>query len=253
MSKTFASEGFDLDAIAAEEAGNDFVYEIGGVATAEPEPAPPIQEKEELTTPTSKAEEWKQQGNQQFKQGLYLEAYDLYTEAIDACPGECKGEEILKRRDDFFEAERVKQFSRHRQAEEERRKKEKDDTNKESTMDTKPEPPVEFKLDPPQEHGNKLAVYYCNRAASLLHMERYDDAIKDCDVSLLLNSKYTKAFVRRSVAYEKSERTEDALRDAQKALELEPKNAATRKSVARLQKIEDARLEKLKDETMGKS
>ena len=97
-----------------------------------------------------------------------------------------------------------------------------------------------------------LSVYYCNRAATLQHMEKYDDAVKDCDVSALLNPKYTKAFVRRSAAHEKLEDTESALRDAKAALELEPKNPTIRKTVARLEKTEAERLEKLKEETIGK-
>lgn len=248
MSTTFSSEGFDLDALAASGADeNDVVYEIGGGATLLEKEIPPPTEEEKLDG-IAKAEEWKRQGNEQFKKGSYLEAYDLYTEAIDACPGELKGDDILKQRDEFNEKERAKAFSRQR-LEEETRRARKDSSEKKEPE--KPKPLPEFKLDP-QPHADKLAVYYCNRAAALIHMERYEDAIKDCDVSILLDPKYTKALVRRSAAYEKTDNTEDALRDAKKALEMEPSNAALRKSVARLQKIEEERLEKLKEETLGK-
>ena len=58
--------------------------------------------------------------------------------------------------------------------------------------------------------------------------------------------------MRRSNAYEATERTEDALEDAKKALDSDPANYKIRQDVARLQKMEDARLEKLKEETLGK-
>mmetsp|Transcript_30233 Transcript_30233/g.87112 ORF Transcript_30233/g.87112 Transcript_30233/m.87112 type:complete len:281 (-) Transcript_30233:2296-3138(-) len=239
----FSSEGFDLDAMGNGDSGDDVVYEIGGgvtVDTKQDEEVPPA------INGVEKAEQWKQQGNEHFKKGSYLEAYDLYTEAIEACPGDLKGEEILRQRDEFNEAEREKAFSRRRVEEETQRKDKIEEKEPE-----KQKPLEQFKL-PPQPFGEKLAVYYCNRAAALIHLDRPEDAIKDCDVSALLNPGYTKAYVRRSAAHEKTDNTEEALRDAKTALELEPSNVTLRKSVARLQKIEDERLEKLKAETMDK-
>lgn len=252
MANKFSSDGFDLDALA-EGKDADVVYEIGGGASTVKPEKQEEEKAEEKVDELTECEELKQQGNEQFKQGNYLQAYDRYTEAIDACPCPKKGDEILKLRDEFNAAEREKAYSRHRLAEEERR--EKNTTNKEEKKTNhevpKREGPKPFHL-PPQENGEKLAIYYCNRAAALIHMERYDEAVKDCDVSILLNEKYTKAFVRRSAAHEKADRTEEALRDAKVAQALEPSNVAIRKSVDRLQKIENERLEKLKEETMGK-
>jgi tetratricopeptide (TPR) repeat protein len=258
MTSAFASEGFDLDAMAVgQEGGDDVIYELGGGATVIPkeeampakERSPNGNENEESKDEMHASEEWKRQGNEQFKDGNYLEAYDMYTNAIEACPDALSAEEILKQRDEFKEAEREKAFSRQRLDEETRRNRNKEDTaNKEPE---RPQPIPEFQL-PPQPHADKLSVYYCNRAATLIHLERYPEAINDCDVSILLQPTYTKAFVRRSSAFEKSDQTEEALRDAKTALELEPTNAMIRKTVARLQKIEDERLEKLKAETLGK-
>lgn len=273
----FSSEGFDLDALVdCTTNGNpttEVIYEIGGGVTTIPKsegerpnvdstssqptkaevvaPSPP--------TPLDVAEGWKQRGNDEFRKGNYLEAYDLYTEAIEACPCPIKAEEILQQRDEFNESEREKARQRLDGDLNRRRRGrgsdgsggDADDEGKESnTKDTDPDaakngPPAQFEL-PPQEYGDKLAVFYCNRAATLMHLTRYDESIRDCDVAILLDPKYTKALVRRSAAYEKTERTDDALRDAKHALELEPSNAAIRKSVTRLQKIEDDRLEKLK-------
>jgi len=246
---SFTSQGFDLDALP-DNGQADVVYEIGGGAT--------VVETEVETTKGEEVDElarcegFKQQGNEEFKKKNFLDAYDLYTEAIDACPCPMKGDDILKVRDEFNATEREKAYSRQRLQDEERRKKNGSDKEEKKTSELpKAEGPKTFHL-PPQENGDKLAIYYCNRAATLTNMERYDEAVRDCDVASLLDEKYTKAFVRRSAAHEKADRTEEALRDAKQALALEPGNASIRKSVGRLQKIENERLEKLKEETMGK-
>lgn len=108
-------------------------------------------------------------------------------------------------------------------------------------------------FSPPRHlYGPKLAVYHANRAATLLHLGRNGEAIDDCDVSLLLNPTYVKAYLRRSTARERADNTEEALVDAKRAFELDPSNVAARKNVQRLEKIENERMEKLKEETMGK-
>jgi tetratricopeptide (TPR) repeat protein len=269
----FSSEGFDLDALGGDGSSNDVIYEIGGSATTFPtattsnnaDDTATGEEKIDPPSPLDKAEEWKQCGNEEFKKQNYLEAYDLYTEAIDACPCPMKAEEVLRQRDEFDEAERQKarqrmeaETRRHGGSNRNNRSSENSENGKEENTkdegaadDGKSQPPAVFEL-PPQENGDKLAVYYCNRAAALIQMERHEEAIQDADVACLLNPHYTKAYVRRSSAFEKTERIEDALKDAKKALELEPSNATIRKSVARLQKLEDERLEKLKEETMAK-
>eukprot|EP00934_Nitzschia_sp_Nitz4_P000379 Nitzschia sp. Nitz4//scaffold96_size78090//15265//16134//NITZ4_005486-RA/size78090-processed-gene-0.45-mRNA-1//-1//CDS//3329560549//379//frame0 len=251
MSNKFDSEGFDLDALSATDNGN-VVLEIGGGTTVLEEQKQPEQEPDTPLNELETAESWKQQGNQQFKLGNFLEAYDLYTEAIQACPGDLKGEQILQLRDDFLEAEREKAMAKVRES-----STTTTSTSTGANADTKqgettkrPEP-VTFQL-PRQPHGKEMAVYYCNRAAALLQLQRYDEAIPDCDVASMLDPTYTKAYVRRSTAYEQSGKTEEALRDAKKALELEPSNATIRKTAARLQKAEDERLEQLKEETLGK-
>mmetsp|Transcript_36604 Transcript_36604/g.88717 ORF Transcript_36604/g.88717 Transcript_36604/m.88717 type:complete len:293 (+) Transcript_36604:61-939(+) len=251
----FSSEGFDLDAIQAQD-NSDVIYEVGGGATVFQKEEPAKKEEKSDATPNelNQCEEWKKQGNEQFKNGNYLEAFDLYTEAIEACPCKYTGEEILKLKDEFDEKQRSEALQRSRLSEERRRKQEDEKKSGESSQQTepnKPQPLKNFELSQ-EDKNDKLAVYYCNRAATLQHMEKYNDAVKDCEVSVLLNPKYTKAFVRRSAAHEKLEDTESALKDAKAALELEPRNATIRRTVARLEKIEAERLEKLKEETLGK-
>lgn len=256
----FTSEGFDLDAVGNNDSGEDVIFEIGGGATVVP---PAVEEPHQqspsssspsdaASTPIDKAEEWKQRGNEEFKKKNYLEAYDMYTEAIDACPCPVNVEEILRQRDEFDEMEREKARSRMEEETKQRRKNDNDDGKEENSKETNPsskkmqqQGPAIFELSH-QEYGDKLAIFLNNRAATNILLERFEDAIKDADVALILNPRYARAYIRRSSAFEKTERTEEALRDVKKALELEPSNANIRKSAIRLQKIEDERLEKLK-------
>lgn len=246
---TFSSDGFDLDAVASTDDSGDVVFEIGGGATVvENEKSSKRRDQGKLSVQLEAAEQRKSEGNEYFKQGKYLEAYDLYTEAIDLSPCELRRDRILQQRDEFDEAERERMLTRRRK-EEEQRKSDKADSGT-SNATTDPEPLKPFVL-PSHQFGYELAIYYCNRAAAQLHMGHFDETIKDCDVAVLLNPKYTKAFVRRSTALEKLDRTEEALSDMKIALQLEPSNGTIHKSVSRLQKLEEERLEKLKAETMG--
>lgn len=226
------------------------ILELGGGVTrseTKTEQASSNSNSDEVESPIAVSEGFKTQGNEQFKQGAYLEAYDMYTEAIDACPG-MTGAHILTSKDEYEEKRHLEAVNRHRLMEEQRLKmKEKGEKGEPEH----PPPPPPFQ-PPPHEFGHQLAVYHCNRAACLLHLAKYDEAIKDCTVAVLLNPNYTKAWMRRSNAYEATERTEDALEDAKKALDSDPANYKIRQDVARLQKMEDARLEKLKEETLGK-
>lgn len=261
------SEGFDLDAAGGDT--GEVIFEIGGGATVipkEPEASSLPSASETPSTLFDEAEKWKELGNVEFRRKNYLEAYDMYTKAIEVCPCPAKAEDILRQRDEFDAMEEEKLRSR---VDEETRQRRKDantgpksenksdghgkneNTSVNSNHSERSQGPATFELEP-QENGEKLAIFLNNRAASLIQLERYDEAIEDANVAILLSPKYTKAYIRRSSAYEKTERTEEALKDMRRALDFEPSNATIRKSVLRLQKIEDERLEKLKEETMGK-
>jgi tetratricopeptide (TPR) repeat protein len=204
----------------------------------------------------------KNEGNKYFKEGNYLDAYDFYTDAIEACPG-MTGTEIMELKLKHDEQEREKTYRRNSREAERLRKRddtsikpsksnnEDVNTHQEGDDEDINDKPCEFKI-PPHEYGDKLSVYYCNRAACSINLERYQEAISDCDLSLILNPTYTKAFIRRMTAYEKTEQVDKALVDAKAAQQLDSKNVDIKRHVQRLQKLEDARMEKLKAETMGK-
>jgi tetratricopeptide (TPR) repeat protein len=252
MPSNFCSEGFDLDALPdhAGDGTEDVIYEVGGSATVEEKEKPTVEEEmkdvDPELSPTARSEELKAQGNEAFQNKNYLEAYDMYSLAIEACPG-MKGDELLELRDKFDEEERDRLYERQRQ----RRQQPPAAGEKPHKDMDPPEKPREFQA-PPHPHAKELSIYHCNRAACKLHLESYTDAARDCDIAILLRPDWSKAYARRSTAHEKLDHTDLALADAKKALELDPSNRSLRSNVARLQKIEDDRLEKLKEETMGK-
>ena len=249
MTTQFSSEGFDLDG-----SSEDVILEVGGGMTKiEPQPTEkktPAEKKPAsvLLSPIQRSEELKAEGNACFKNRAYLDAYDMYTEAIEACPGQ-SGKELLEMKEQFEEKERSRAIERHRKLEEERRKSIQE--GKKDEIKSQTDKPEEFK-PPPHVYGDKLAVYHCNRAACLTHLNRYEEALTDCNIAVLLNPTYTKAWMRRSNAYEMTERIEEAFGDMKKALESDPGNSRIRKEFERLKKLEDERMEKLKAETMDK-
>eukprot|EP01083_Nonionella_stella_P220743 789430_1 len=207
-------------------------------------------------SPTEKSEELKAKGNENFKNGNYLDAIDYYTDAIEACPG-MSGADILKLKAEHEEVEREKSTQRYNRDTDRRMNRHKKETGGDEANsdanDKEDEDLAPKKFIPPSHpYGKNLSVYYSNRAACLTHLQKYKDAIEDCDIAILVNPSYTKAYVRRMTCFEQTEQIEDALQDAKKALELSPTNRDIQKHVKRLQKLEDERMEKLKEETMGK-
>jgi tetratricopeptide (TPR) repeat protein len=85
-----------------------------------------------------------------------------------------------------------------------------------------------------------------------MRLNRPADAAHDCAAAVEANPSYTKAYLRRSAAYEELDDVERALSDAQKALELAPGSAAAAGAAARLAPVVEARREAMKEEMMGK-
>jgi len=251
-SKEFTSKGFDADALPSSTCENaDVVLELGGGASY----SNTISNKDSKPSPICKSEESKAEGNARFKVGDFLGAYDSYTDAIEFCPG-MKGSELLELKEEFDEEERNRLYEiRRRESERQRHCKKSGENEEQSEEDeAKEEKKDERKefIPPHHPHANNLSIYHCNRAAACLHLKRYDEAITDCDVALILNPIYTKALIRRMSAFEAVEKTEEALSDAKAALQTSPYDIKIQRHVKRLQKIEDERLEKLKAETMEK-
>jgi tetratricopeptide (TPR) repeat protein len=258
----FSSEGFDLDALAAaagttkgvESAAvsEDIVYEIGGGISALPVESPLVDPAvaPDETSVTAVADDYKAQGNAAFRLQHWLEAADLYTQAVRALPGGATAaDDLLQARDDWQAAQHA--LVRQKLAEEDaQRRQRKDAGEDEDAKDKTPDAPPERFRAPPHPHSSRLAIFHANRSAAYMQLEEYEAALKDCDVAILWNPAYTKVYLRRATLHEKLERIDEALADTKAALLLDPGNRQIRAAVDRLQKMENERLEKLKEETM---
>ena len=276
-SSQFTSEGFDLDALAGENAEN-VVYELGGTASVvvADDKTSNHHSKEHnnnnnnddvVRSATEIADDLKAKGNAAFKEKNWLEAIDMYTAAIQSLPG-VSASELLQMRDEYEKEQQLK--VRQQLAKEDERKREKsrlkknndsatgskdgaqDSDEEEEEEESESVPPVKPFSAPPHVHAERLAVLHANRAAALIYLEEYQQALQDCDVAILWKPSYTKAYLRRATLYEKhlDNNTEAALADAKTAQRLDPGNRQIQALVKRLQKLEDERLEKLKAETL---
>ena len=226
----------------------------------------------------------KEQGNVAYKAGEYSLAYDKYTAAIDATPGPFTGADLWQHYKTWQQDAntRARQALNDRDVGKQSSSPDKDNNTSsdgEENDDTKPatkasDEPHSNDDDkssdddnnttfvPPTNHphGTTLAVFYCNRAAALMGLERYQEAADDAQVSLWLHPTYLKAHVRASQAQERLGNSEPALQHAQTAVEVATADSTTsphtlrqlRHTAARLQRDHDQKMEQLKTETMAK-
>jgi len=95
-------------------------------------------------------------------------------------------------------------------------------------------------------------VYHSNRAACLLKLEQFEPAVEDCSAALELDAGYVKALGRRAQAYEKLDKLTEAVADAKAIAELDATSRAAKTNVERLEKLEAEKLEREKEEMLGK-
>jgi import receptor subunit TOM70 len=81
------------------------------------------------------------------------------------------------------------------------------------------------------------AAAYTNRAVCYQQHARHEDIIEDCTSALAINSQYTKAYIRRAMAYEALEKFKKAKEDYGKAKELEPASRPASDGLSRVSKI----------------
>lgn len=93
-----------------------------------------------------------------------------------------------------------------------------------------------------QKH-KQLATFYKNRAAAYLKLEKYEQAIKDCDKSLELEPNEPKALYRRAQAAEQLGKFEDAYRDAVIVYNSDKKDKSMQQYLERLHAIVQRRAE----------
>ncbi|XP_025096583.1 tetratricopeptide repeat protein 1-like [Pomacea canaliculata] len=104
----------------------------------------------------------------------------------------------------------------------------------------------------PLVYQKERAVMFSNRAACYMKEENFSEAITDCTHAIDLHPHYLKAILRRAELYQKSDKLDDALKDHQRVVELDPGQHASREACMRLTEEINVRNEKLKEEMIGK-
>lgn len=89
------------------------------------------------------------------------------------------------------------------------------------------------------------AILYSNRAQAHLQEKRFDDALKDLNKAIELDSRYVKAYIKRAAAYTGLEKYQEAVDDLEKAKELDPESKDIRQKLQEAQG--DLRRSKRKD------
>ncbi|KAJ1443441.1 hypothetical protein B484DRAFT_321612, partial [Ochromonadaceae sp. CCMP2298] len=79
--------------------------------------------------------------------------------------------------------------------------------------------------------GPSSHVYHSNRAAAYCHLNKYVEAVEDCEACLVMSPDYVKAYSRLGLANFFLERWEDAVAAYERAVELEPDSKASQDSL----------------------
>jgi len=102
------------------------------------------------------------------------------------------------------------------------------------------------------EFAPSLAIFYSNRSACHYELGDYDAAAADASKSVDLNPAWIKALLRRARACEKLDNLEDALKDYDAVLALDPKAPGIQRTRDALAEQIKEKNEKMKDEMISK-
>lgn len=72
----------------------------------------------------------------------------------------------------------------------------------------------------PSAGGRLHAVLHCNRAACLMALRKFSDAVEECSSALRIHSRYMKAMLRRARCYMRLQRFHEAISEYRRWLEL---------------------------------
>lgn len=89
---------------------------------------------------------------------------------------------------------------------------------------------IKLSPDGPNSH-----VYFSNRAAAYCHLNKYQEAVDDCQACLDLSPDYVKAYSRLGLSNFFLERYDEAVKAYERAVELEPDNKASQDSLRQAQ------------------
>jgi curved DNA-binding protein CbpA len=75
-------------------------------------------------------------------------------------------------------------------------------------------------VDDPSAGGRLHAVLHCNRAACLMAVRRFHEAVTECTAALRIHSRYMKALLRRARCYSRLDRLEESVAEYKRWLEM---------------------------------
>ncbi|XP_074865694.1 tetratricopeptide repeat protein 1 isoform X2 [Carettochelys insculpta] len=96
------------------------------------------------------------------------------------------------------------------------------------------------------------SVLFSNRAAARMKQDKTEAALSDCSKAIELDPNYIRALLRRAELYEKTEKLDEALEDYKIVLEKDPSVHHAREACMRLPRQIEERNERLKTEMLGK-
>ncbi|CAN0404695.1 unnamed protein product [Ascophyllum nodosum] len=103
-----------------------------------------------------------------------------------------------------------------------------------------------------EEHKKDKAIYLGNRAQAHLRQQEFDDVVVDCTAALEMDPSYMKALLRRAQANEQLQKYDLALEDTKTLVEIDPNLRSAKENMARLEKLQADKTEKMKEEAIGK-
>nr|XP_050846710.1 sperm-associated antigen 1 isoform X1 [Vespula vulgaris] len=83
---------------------------------------------------------------------------------------------------------------------------------------------------------NSCPIAYNNRAMTLIKLQRYEDALNDCNIVLSEDDHNIKALLRRALCFENLKKKQKALTDYETVLKLEPTNKTAIAGINKLRK-----------------
>ncbi|OII77425.1 hypothetical protein cand_009160 [Cryptosporidium andersoni] len=107
----------------------------------------------------------------------------------------------------------------------------------------------------PKEENRLLSILHSNRAACHINLDNLDAGLIDSNDAIQFDNEYPKGYLRRFTILEKKEKWHDALKDINKAFELDENLKVDQKLVARqkrVEKLSSELFEKEKGEMLGK-